>query len=111
MMIVLMLVIGLISDDPWGIPQENIVLNYNQGYTQAKKENKGLITFIGIAPRAINNQYLVCQANHLPGYPKECIIVADSQLQWLRTLPITATDNQIIGSEVQPLSAVPFQSC
>ena len=65
-----------------------------------------LVTFVGTPPREIAG-VCVCHERSLKGFSASCIVVSEGGY-WLRTLPASATDAEILGKGVSQ-QASPFE--
>jgi len=82
-------------------------LSYSDGCALAVQTDKPLVTFVGVMPpRPPLYQVVTCFAYGLPGYPERCIVVSVPNhsgaidcngLHWRATLPVDATDGQIMA--------------
>lgn len=112
----LTLVLATILTQPYTPPpvlvddtKKGWVSSYADGAAIALKSGKPLVTFVGCYVTATGD-YVVASTRVLEGYPAQCIVIAvpdKGYLYWQATLPITATEVDIVKAVSQ--QALPFQ--
>ena len=73
---------------------------YNRAQQFAIADNVPMVVFVGCERQSISGSWC-CRADGLDGYPSPSIVVAvprDGKLLWARTLPSTATEDEIVSA-------------
>lgn len=89
--------------------QAGKTLSYDDACRQAMQTGKPMVTFVGCQQRQVGQRVVVSvRPGKFAGYPQRCIIVGSPEggmLAWRKTLPIDASDQEIMSATIQVRSA------